>query len=42
MNMLITDFVLTIQHDGFILNPDAWRDDFFDYDYIGARLAVER
>ena len=31
-----TDFVLTIQHDGFILNPDAWRDDFFDYDYIGA------
>ena len=33
---VVTDFVLTIQHDGFILNPDAWRDDFFDYDYIGA------
>jgi len=31
-----TDFVLTIQHDGFIINPMAWRDDFFDYDYIGA------
>ena len=25
---VVTDFVLTIQHDGFILNPDAWRDDF--------------
>jgi len=31
-----TDFVLTIQHDGFIINPNAWRDDFLDYDYIGA------
>ena len=31
-----TKFVLTIQHDGFILNPSAWRDDFFDYDYVGA------
>ena len=31
-----TDFVLTIQYDGFVINPDAWRDDFFDYDYIGA------
>ena len=31
-----TDFVLTIQHDGFIINPLAWRDDFFNYDYIGA------
>ena len=31
-----TDFVLTIQYDGFIINPDAWRDEFLDYDYIGA------
>ena len=31
-----TDFVLTVQHDGFIINPLAWRDEFFDYDYIGA------
>ena len=31
-----TEFVLTIQHDGFIINPTAWRNDFFDYDYIGA------
>lgn len=31
-----TDFVLVIQYDGFILNPDAWTDDFLKYDYIGA------
>ncbi len=28
--------VLVIQYDGFILNPDAWKDDFLHYDYIGA------
>lgn len=31
-----TDFVLTIQHDGFILNPKAWTKEFLYYDYIGA------
>lgn len=31
-----TDFALTIQHDGFILNAEAWTDDFLKYDYIGA------
>jgi len=31
-----TDFVLVIQYDGFILNPEAWTDDFLTYDYIGA------
>jgi hypothetical protein len=31
-----TPFALVIQYDGFILNPDAWRDEFLDYDYIGA------
>jgi len=31
-----TDYVLTMQYDGFILNPDAWNDEFYDYDYIGA------
>ena len=35
-NYFTTDYVLVFQHDGFILNPDAWRADFFDYDYIGA------
>ncbi len=31
-----TDFVLIVQHDGFILNPDSWSTDFLKYDYIGA------
>lgn len=31
-----TDYTLTIQHDGFIINPDAWMDEFYQYDYIGA------
>lgn len=32
-----TKFVLVIQWDGYILNPMAWSDEFFKYDYIGAR-----
>lgn len=31
-----TEFALVIQHDGFILNPEAWTEDFLKYDYIGA------
>lgn len=31
-----TDFVLTIHWDGFIVNPNAWTQDFLHYDYIGA------
>ena len=31
-----TNYTLTIQHDGFIVNPDQWRDEYYDYDYIGA------
>eukprot|EP01036_Dinobryon_divergens_P008507 gene8507-11374_t len=32
-----TDFVLVVQWDGFVVNPKAWQNSFFDYDYIGAR-----
>jgi len=31
-----TDFVLLVQWDSWILNPDAWTDGFFAYDYIGS------
>lgn len=31
-----TDFCLTFQGDGFIIDPTMWSDDFFSYDYIGA------
>lgn len=33
---LQTSHLLIIQHDGFVLNPDAWDDEFLQYDYIGA------
>jgi hypothetical protein len=31
-----TEYLLIFQHDGFILNPFAWSDQFMEYDYIGA------
>lgn len=31
-----TKYMLLFQTDGFILNPFAWKDEFLDYDYIGA------
>lgn len=35
-----TDFVLLVQYDGFILNPNSWTDEFLSYDYIGAPWLV--
>lgn len=34
--LIDSDFILNIHWDGFIVNPDAWTNDFFEYDYIGA------
>jgi hypothetical protein len=31
-----TEYVLIVQWDGFILNPQSWSDTFLEYDYIGA------
>ena len=31
-----TPFALFIHHDGYILNADAWNDDWLKYDFIGA------
>lgn len=31
-----TDFLILIHDDGFVINPSMWRDEFLDYDYIGA------
>ena len=36
VNYIKTDFVLTIQHDGFVVNTSRWTDEFLNYDYIGA------
>jgi hypothetical protein len=31
-----TEFVLIIQYDGFVLNPSQWKNEFLNFDYIGA------
>lgn len=31
-----TDYVMIVHYDGFIVHPELWREDFLDYDYIGA------
>ena len=31
-----TEFVLLIHYDGFVVNPEMWRSEFLDYDYIGS------
>ncbi len=33
---ITTEFALVIQHDGYVLRPDKWDDNFLNYDYIGA------
>ena len=35
-----TKYVLIIQDDGFVVNPSSWREDFLNYDYIGAPWAI--
>jgi hypothetical protein len=35
-NHLTADYVLVIQYDGFVLNPDQFSPHFLHYDYIGA------
>lgn len=31
-----TPYVISVETDGFILNPHMWTDEFLEYDYIGA------
>ena len=31
-----TDYVLLIHDDGFVVNSSSWKNEFLDYDYIGA------
>jgi predicted nucleotidyltransferase len=35
-----TDYVLLVQYDGFVLNPESWTEEFLHYDYIGAPWPV--
>ena len=34
--LVLTKFVLIVQWDGWVIHPEAWNDQFLDYDYIGA------
>ncbi len=36
-----TDYALVVQWDGFIIDVDAWADEFWNYDYIGAKWPHE-
>ena len=31
-----TDYALIVQDDGWVLNGENWKDDYYNYDYIGA------
>ena len=35
-NYIDTDYALVVQSDGYIVNPKQWKEEFLDYDYIGA------
>ncbi|HXU55360.1 MAG TPA: DUF5672 family protein, partial [Casimicrobiaceae bacterium] len=37
LDHVATPHVLLVQWDGYALNPAAWRSDFLDCDYIGAK-----
>ncbi len=37
-DLIDTDFALIVQNDGFVVDGHNWRDEFFDYDFIGAPL----
>ena len=36
VNHVDTDYCISVQWDGGIINPDCWSDEFLKYDYIGA------
>lgn len=35
-NYIKTDYVITVQDDGWIIDGKNWSDDFYNYDYIGS------
>lgn len=35
-NYVDTDFAMLIHADGYVINASAWKDEFLDYDFIGA------
>lgn len=39
-NHIETEYALLIHSDGFVVNPDQWRDDFLNFDYIGSPFPI--
>lgn len=37
-DVIDTEYCLIVQQDGFVLNGQNWREEFWEYDYIGAPL----
>lgn len=37
-----TEFAMFVHGDGYVINPSAWRDEFLDYDFIGAPWPLPR
>lgn len=37
-----TEFALLIHPDGFVVNPEMWRDEFLQYDFIGAPFPLPK
>lgn len=35
-NYVQTDYAMLIHADGYVINPSAWREEYLQYDYIGA------
>jgi glycosyltransferase involved in cell wall biosynthesis len=31
-----TEYILLVHADGFVVNPEQWKDEFFQYDYVGS------
>jgi hypothetical protein len=36
-----TDYCLVIQWDGFVIDPQRWSEEFFNYDYIGSNWIID-
>lgn len=41
-NYVQTEFAMLIHGDGYIINPHLWRDEWLDYDYVGAPWPTPR
>lgn len=37
-----TDFALVVQYDGYVINPSSWKNEFLNYDYIGAPFPLPK